>query len=1577
MYLRTKKRYAAILALTLVVCVSLAAIAFSGEYTAFASGSGVFKTAEKKQYESLDFEGENEIDGWAFDQATKTRSDADWFVKEPSDEFYHSGNKSGHFKKNALLENSWLESSVKYKPASDANISYEVSAWVKTANSDPTALLTLNFKYDINEKKKVVDDVTGEEKTVIVRSTKTLQGEYTVMNTTSTPTEWKELKLHTSLPAGTIEFWVAFSVATGRAEFWIDDITVREFNEKTEELNSKGNNVYLYKPLELDFHAKDENGNLGWGKAGDASLERVTVDGAYAGKLTTSGEGYITGNVYVMQTNYSYRFCGEYSAISDGIIKIEAFDTRGKLVNTYKYALSKEKNSFSVDVKDFSSASYAVFYIGFENGGELLFNNFTLYQTAVPTQSSGWSGEWVWDDPNPSQTSLNQSRYFRYKFTLSDDAEYAPLQISCDDIYRIWVNGNDVVSILGKKNNREYTTIHYNVVEHYMIAEFLHKGENVIAVEGTNGTSAAGLIFDCRATLKNGETVVLTTRADDDSLLVAKLADNDNALVTETVTYTDEVNGVTNTYEFETPKWAFPEYRTNGRWNKCVKLGEPPCSPWGAIFYDYSLYSSNTVEFVSVTAPKDVKAGDTVKIPVTLIAKDKFTSVVPLQVTIWLRNAINGIASTTLTPVGENSDMTEWAVNEETEVVFELKIPKYLETGEYQVQLSDSYITLDNDYNDAKFVEFQVTGLDGQNEKLVSKIEDYNGAPTITINGKPYSPIMYTRPEQSSALPGCEETITESGLQLYSTRLNSQLETFWLGKGHIDFTTFDASVYDLMAVNGDAKILLCVSMFAPTWWMNLAENRDELVVQSARDRETNEDKGYTQPKNGASFASVKFRNESAEVLIKLINHVKQQTYYNKIFAFQICAGATYEWMVIESGTLDAAADYSKASENGFKNYLRKKYATQANLRKAWHDEKVTFDTVTLPDITERDPNGMGGKIFYDPQKNQRIIDFNLYLSDAGADTLLFYAEIVKTLTDNEKILGAFNGYMWAQAGSDANGKIHSSFNRLLNSEYIDFFASPLAYSERYLGQASAYMPMIDSILSHGKMYIAEIDHRTSLETSYSDNFQYGSGQGISTGKTYTIRETVLQYKRDIVQGLLSGVGMWFFDMRGNWLGEEQFYQVVYDMKKEYDYSYTFTNKSNLNEVAVIVGEETYAYSTLSGFNAVYHFNNYLYRVQRKSLNTMGAGYDTYSMSDLTDGKVPDSYKVYVMLSPIEVTKEESAAIDKYIKTKNHTVVWVYACGYSDGLTLGTDNVSALTGINVKEMSLSSIINVRINDNGNSLTKGLNGITYGNSTQGVNPLLYVDDASATKLGYYTDRTTYAGLAVKDMGEWTSIYSGAMNLPVGLLRNILKNAGVHVYSENSNDVIFSNANYVALYSGFGEQKTIKLDGNYAVYDVNKGEYYSMNTNEITFTHEAYDTALFRLSTPDKYRITVSIDGKGSVSGASAEEAEKGGSYTADITAEEGYRLDKVTINGNEVEVKNNKIELNNITSNAEIEVKFAKIAQTIEETDYIYQFTPADDGGILPVKIFLVIFLCGVMAFTVYSKIKSIKEGKNER
>ncbi len=1558
--------------------ISVCLMAAADESNASVSYGSVRSVDLPPEYASMDFETDDEVAAWQYYDNTENRSNKDFFIERDTS-VYHAGSASGHFRKSSLLETSWLENRTQtYATTGDINTSYEVSAWVKTANSAPSALLSVAIRSFKEDGKTIVTDT----------------GMYTVMNTTATPTGWTQLVFHTTITNNAAtEFWVAFSITTGAAEFWIDDIRVREYNGDSGTVDANGKTIYNYFPLSLDFKAQDETGSLDWGldcTDGNATLGQNIEDNAVSGGLLTVSEGaaYITKEIYVFQTGYSYKLFGDYEASADVDVLVELYDTRDAYVGGYSVKLSKNNTSFEMNLNTVPSASYAILKVGYANASDetLLVKSIGLLQTATPVKETGWSGQWVWYESSPGQTSLNQSRYFRYTFELSADAVYAPFQISCDDIYTVYINGHNMVEILSKQNDTNYTTNHYNVVEHYMIQDFLHEGENVIAIEGKNGTSTAALVFDCKATLADGTTATIVSKANDPSLIVSKIADDSALLTTQEVKFNTKKNNQDVSYVSNTPAWAMPEYvataeGTEEGWITATWMGDPPCSPWGAIYYNMSLYSSNSMKVVSVTQPTDVKSGDTIRIAMTIEMQDQITSSFPLTVSIWQRNAISSIATTTLTLVEQNTDMTQWAVGQETDIVVELKIPKYLTTGEYELQLDDSYLTLTNDYVDQKFVSFNVTSTEDADEKLICTIENVNGTPAIVINDQPVSPIMYCRPEQSSSLPGAEETIVNSGISLYATRLESELEVFWTSYDSYDFTEFDAAVYDLMAVNGDAKILLCITMWAPTWWMNLEENQGELVVKSLRDRESNTDKGYSDVEDslGASFSSVKFRSESSVALTKLIEHVKQQTYYNKLFAFQICAGSTYEWMVFDSGTLDTSVDYSEASQKGFETYLRNKYQTQAALRAAWNDSTVTFETAKIPTSTERDPNGQGGTIFYDPQKDQRLIDFNLYLGDEGATTLLTYSEIIKNLTNDEKIVGAFNGYMWAQSGSDANGKIHSAFNRLLTSEYIDFFISPLAYSERYIGRATTYMPVIDSILAHGKMYIAEVDHRTSLESSYSDTQDYDGSQGISTGKTYTTNDTVWQYRKELIQCLTQGVGLWFFDMRGNWVGDDQFYQAIYDLAQEYDYSYSFTDRSVQNEVAVFVGEETYAYSTFSGFNAVYHFNNYTYRVQRTALNTMGTGYDVFAMSDLTDGTIADeywdAYKVFIMLSPVEITAEESEAIDRCLKKNGNTIVWVYASGYSNGLTLDTANISALTGIQVEASKSSSIINVEISNIDNPWVIGSCGVRYGNSTAGVNPLLYVNDDTATALGTYCeDGKGKVGLAVKEMDGWTSVYSGAMNLPVELLRSILKQSGVHIYSENSNDVVYVSNNYVGIHSGISETKTIYLDGYYAVYDVMKGEWVSMNTNVITYEHVANETSLFRISTPDKYRVVITTDGHGESSVGGLVEVSQGENVTLTLTAKEGYALNKVTVDGVEYAAVDGVVSLTNINDNTNISATFVKIKTATEDPEYIYQFEPVDDGNIVPVKIFLTVCCVGVMALVIYKSIKKNKEEK---
>ncbi len=1546
-----------------------------------ASDEPIVEEQMTTKLQSQDFESEEEVALWKFDSATVSRSTQT--IVEIDKSTYHSGSSSLHAYKDSLLEKSWLENtSTTYTISDDRNLLYEVSCWVKSANSSPTSILTVFFR---------------SPNPADANKPLTNQGSYALLNTTSTPSGWTQLVFHAKInnkaQSGSA-FWVAFEITQGTAEVWIDDISVREYNVNTGETDKNGATIYSSYPLNLGFNGKDETGKMDWSLATDsktASLNQIEENSAMVGRLDAqSGYAYIEKKINVLQTGYSYKLFGHYSSNQDATVSVSLYDTKDVNVANYSTVLSKDKTYFETNLVEVQSATYAIIAIGFANANNasLTVKDVGLKELETTVQPTGWSGQWVWYESTPGQTCLNESRYFRYTFDLPAKAVYAPFQISCDDIYTVYVNGYNMVDILSRMTDKNYETNHYNVVESYMIEEFLQVGKNVIAIEGKNGTSTAALLFDSKTTLVDETVVTLVSKANDTSLLSTKIDDSTSHLFNTTeVVFNSESDQ--KTYTCQTPAWAMPNFDVNAdedvEWVTCAHMGDPPCSPWGAVYYDYSLYATNELEFVSISTPKDVKAGDTIKIDATIKIKEAIEMVFPLQTYIWKRNAINSITQLTMTLVGNNSNMLSWPVGEAFDVSFEVSIPKYLETGDYQLQLEESYLSLVNDFIDQKFLDFKVTGLSGQNDETVCTLEVINGQPTIVINGEACSPVMYCRPEQASSLPGCEETIINSGIQLYATRLESELESFWMEFDTYDFSSFDSAVYDIMAVNGDAKILLCISMFAPNWWMNLEkypEHASELVVNNVRDgNDSTIPTVETLPgdSQGASFSSVKFREDSSKALKELLNHIKEQPYYNKLFGFQICAGKTYEWMIFNEVGVDSSVDYSEASKKGFEIYLRNKYGTRDALRSAWGDNTVSFETVEIPNTVERDPNGQGGCILLDPTKDQRIIDFNLYIMDEGANLLLHYAEIVKTITNDEKIVGAFNGYLWAEAGTDNHGKTHSSFNKLLNSDYLDFFVSPLGYNERYIGRATTYMPPIDSIIAHGKLYIAEVDHRTSLESSYSSDQDYGGGQGTSTGKTYTIEESVLQYRKELVQALMSGVGLWFFDLRGNWVGEEQHYQVIKEMKQEFDYSYTFDSEESTvkNEVAVIIGEETIAHTTYSAFNAIYHLLNYLYRYQRVGLNAMGAGYDVYSMGDLTDGVLTDDYKVYIFLSPIEITAEESTAIDNIVKTNGHTVVWVYGTGFSNGKSLDTANISALTGMNIVADYASQILNVEIGNN--SYVSSIAGNRYGNSTMGVNPLLYVDDKTATTLGKYCEGSSVGktGLAMKQMDGWTSIYSGAPNLSVELLRCILKQSGVHIYSENSNDVVYQRSNYVGIHSAFAEEKTINLDGYYAVYDVINQTWYSMNTNQIKYNHVANDTSLFRLSTPDKYRLTVSKTDGGEVSCGKVEELGWGQGIIITLTPNEGYEIGQVLIDGEQYVVENNRIVVTNMQNNQDVSVSFVKQAVAEDNLEYIYQYTEIDDGNILPVKIFLVLCCVGVIVFVLVKNINKLKEKNNDK
>jgi len=81
-------------------------------------------------------------------------------------------------------------------------------------------------------------------------------------------------------------------------------------------------------------------------------------------------------------------------------------------------------------------------------------------------------------------------------------------------------------------------------------------------------------------------------------------------------------------------------------------------------------------------------------------------------------------------------------------------------------------------------------------------------------------------------------------------------------------------------------------------------------------------------------------------------------------------------------------------------------------------------------------------------------------------------------------------------------------------------------------------------------------------------------------------------------------------------------------------------------------------------------------------------------------------------------------------------------------------------------------------------------------------------------------TAPALAVKDMGDWTSIWCGVPNMPACLLHNIAKSARVHIYTEGD-DVVYAKNSLLAIHARYSGERTVYLPRRYTVVDAFMGE------------------------------------------------------------------------------------------------------------------------------------------------------------
>ncbi|MEX1049604.1 MAG: family 16 glycoside hydrolase [Akkermansiaceae bacterium] len=106
--------------------------------------------------------------------------------------------------------------------------------------------------------------------------------------------------------------------------------------------------------------------------------------------------------------------------------------------------------------------------------------------------------EWIWKSKSPGAT---EKVFFRREFQLPSDLVGAAVTVTCDNWYRLIVNGKEL-GISGEWS----APGSYDVLAHLKPG-----GRNVIAVEGRNQGGSAGLALRFRATLKDGKNLHVVT----------------------------------------------------------------------------------------------------------------------------------------------------------------------------------------------------------------------------------------------------------------------------------------------------------------------------------------------------------------------------------------------------------------------------------------------------------------------------------------------------------------------------------------------------------------------------------------------------------------------------------------------------------------------------------------------------------------------------------------------------------------------------------------------------------------------------------------------------------------------------------------------------------------------------------------------------------------------------------------------------------------------------------------------------------------------------------------------------------
>ena len=682
-----------------------------------------------------------------------------------------------------------------------------------------------------------------------------------------------------------------------------------------------------------------------------------------------------------------------------------------------------------------------------------------------------------------------------------------------------------------------------------------------------------------------------------------------------------------------------------------------------------------------------------------------------------------------------------------------------------------------------------------------------NGLPEITINSVTYPPVLFFgNMEEEASRPKVVSEVKRAaanGAHLHSVLVELPCP---LSESNDALDRFDNRVRALLDADPDGFVMPRIVFLPAKGWKREYPN----------DIASYADGTSADP----SLTSERFWAEAERSLVTLIGHVREHEWGKRVFGYHLERG---EWFQ----PLDSGYDRSAANRDAFRDWLREKYKHDlVGIRAAWYDGEVQFHTAEIPPLPTK-PNPQ--KAFFETRRERCYIDFNEFTSESTAKRLTELAKAAKKAANHQALVSVSYGYTF-EFGHGYSG--HLALETLLDSPHIDLLCGPPSYRDRKPGGAASLPAPVESVLLHGKLWISEDDTKTYLAPAEQDpeDFNPRLADRFATEQAQS---------GAMGQVLTRNIGIAWMDLWGEgWLDEDAMWERIGAFTANLKTARSRQNGLRVPEVVALIDEKS-----LLHLQRGEPFFRKITNGLRETLQKTGVSFGTYLQSDLLRDDFPLTAKLYLFLTPYRLTGPIRTAIQEKLQSGGKTLAFLFAPGSCEARPALSgameETAGGSVGLILRQQEWNSEIGSRVIEPNHPLTERLVGREIG-TRERINPSFFVDDPDATTLAEYQG-SGLPSISVRDFGKWKSVFVGEPALPLEMLRGICRYAGVNVWL--SGDDVFSAGNgWAMLRSSRDGQKTLRLPGSVALYDLTENRLISENIREHRFFMKSGATRLF---------------------------------------------------------------------------------------------------------------------------------------